>query len=113
MLIRCNQGCKLQGGTTTGSVDLDTNEVVCDYCGDDIENMSSFAVKSLISQGKILKKEGTKAFQFECKTCNKVVETIVEGDNVVGRGCDGDCKFEISSFAIRAMKSIDNSGDID
>lgn len=112
MIIRCNRGCKFKKGTVTGSVDLETKKVVCDHCGDDIENMSPFAVNSMISQGKVLKKEGTKAFQLKCSTCKKTVEAVSDGKNIVGRDCDGDCKFNITTFAMRAIKGLSGkSGD--
>lgn len=113
MLIRCNRGCTLQNGTTTGSVDQDVNKVVCNYCGEYVDGISDFAIKSMVSQGKVLKKEGTKSFQFKCVTCDKIVETALVDGEVRGKSCQGDCSFNISSFAIEAMKSVNKVGDND
>ena len=106
MLIRCNRGCTKQNGTTTGCVDLDTNDVVCDYCGDTIDGISSFAKQSMISAGKVVKNDKRKAFQFDCLTCQKTVDAVLAAGELRGEGCDGECKFNVSSFAINAMKSL-------
>ncbi len=106
MLIRCNRGCTEKNGTTTGSVDLDSNDVVCDYCGDVVDGISSFAKQSMISAGDVVKHDKRKAFQFDCVTCKKTVNATLVADELKGVDCDGECKFNVSSFAINAMKSV-------
>lgn len=107
MLVRCNQSCKLKDGSTTGSLDVESDEVICDYCDEVLEGISSFAKRMMQSNGDIVRRSKKKAFQFSCETCNKEVETILKNDEVVGSNCiKGECKFNISSFAIHAMKMV-------
>lgn len=108
MLIRCNAGCKLKGGSTTGSLDVERNEVVCDHCGEDIAGISSFAKNAMKSSGDIVRKKD-EPFQFKCQTCNKTVGTALdENDNLVGVACEkGNCSFEgVTEHIVHAMKAI-------
>lgn len=107
MLLRCKEKCKLRDGTTTGSLDLKTNEVVCDHCNETLPNVSPFTKNSMKHSGDILKEEVRKAFVFPCETCNKKVEAkVVEGDRVVGKGCEGDCSIKVPSVMIHNMKLV-------
>jgi ribosomal protein L34E len=106
MLIRCNRGCTLKNGTTTGSVDVDEDKVICDYCGDAIDGISSFAKQSMIRAGNVVKNDKRKAFQFDCVTCKETVETEIIAGELRGCDCDGQCKFNVSSFTLAAMKSL-------
>jgi hypothetical protein len=104
MLFNCNPGCPGKRGTTSGLVDLDQDEVVCEYCGDTL-NVSSFLKKTMKQNGQVLRK-AKKPFQYECETCDKSVETEVKGSKLVGKGCDKDCKFNVSNYTIYAMKKL-------
>lgn len=109
MLIRCNPRCKLKDGSTTGSLDVDSNEVICDHCGDIVDGISSFAKNMMKNNGDVVRKNKNKPFQFECQTCNKITETVLdEDDNLVGVSCeDGGCAFSgVAAQTVHAMKSI-------
>lgn len=109
MLIRCNPRCKLKDGSTTGSLDVDLNEVICDHCGKEMEGISNFAKNMMKSNGDIVRKNKNKPFQFECQTCNKTVETALdENDELVGMTCEkGGCSFrEVTEHTMHAIKAI-------
>jgi hypothetical protein len=106
MLINCKPGCVGRKSTTTASLDVDLDEVVCESCGEHLE-VSSFIKTSMKQRGDIVRTENRKSFQFDCLTCGKNVETEVIGVNLVGAGCKKECKFNVSKFTIHAMKKID------
>ncbi len=106
MLINCKPGCVGKKVTTTASLDVETNDVVCDFCGETIA-VSSFVKTSMKQRGDIVRKDDRKSFQFDCETCGKLVQTEVKGIKLVGKGCTkGGCKFNVSKFTIHAMKNI-------
>jgi hypothetical protein len=107
MLFNCNPGCSGKRGTTSGSVDVEQDEVVCDYCGETLP-ISSFVKDMMKRSGKIRKKV-PKPFQFDCKTCEKSIETKVSKGKLVGKGCDGDCKFDVSNYTVHAMKNLQDT----
>ena len=105
MLINCKPGCARKKTTTTASLDVAIDEVVCDFCGEYLE-VSSFVKNSMKQQGDIVRTENRKSFQFDCQTCNKNIETEVLGVKLKGVGCDKDCSFNVSKFTIHAMKQV-------
>jgi hypothetical protein len=67
MLINCTtKGC-LQ--STEAKLDRDTEEVICDSCGNAISNVTSFTKKALSSVGQVLRNKARKPFQQQCPTC--------------------------------------------
>lgn len=110
MLLRCNPGCKLSDGTTEGSLDPDTEEVICKNCSLELTNVASFTKRSMKSSGDVIKKDG-KAFIFDCKTCKKKVETSVVDGELKGLDCEKDCQFNVSRFMINSMKSVGTNDD--
>jgi hypothetical protein len=107
MLFNCNTGCSGKRGTTSGSVDTEQDEVVCEYCGDTLP-VSSFVKAMMKREGKV-KKKTPKPFQYDCKTCKKSVETKVNGSKLVGKECSGDCKFNVSNYTVLAMKNLQST----
>ena len=68
MLIMCTtKGC-LQ--MSEAKLDVKSNDVICEACGNVIENVTPFMKKSLKSIGQILRNNTKEAFQALCKTCN-------------------------------------------
>ncbi len=104
MLFNCNPGCSGKRGTTSGSVDIEQDEVVCEYCGETLP-VSSFVKDMMKREGKV-KKKVPRPFQFDCDTCKKSVETKVDNNKLVGKECSGDCKFNVSNYTIYAMKKL-------
>lgn len=105
MILRCNQGCKLSDGTTDGSLNLETNEVICNTCGDAIKGISDFAKLSMKNIGDIKRVNKKKAFVFPCKTCSKNVETEIVAGKVSGKGCkESKCSINITEFMVRVIQ---------
>jgi len=103
MLLNCKPKCTLQDGRTTGSLNTETNEVVCDYCSDIIPNISPFTKQSMRSTGDIVRKvKADKAFMFECESCKKPVETEVRDDKVFGVECGH--QLNVPRIVIHGMK---------
>ena len=80
MIVRCNPGCRLNDGMTSASLDVDSNQAICDECGIEIENVSSYSKLSMKKNGDVLRSKNRKAFVFPCQTCDESVEaSIVNG----------------------------------
>lgn len=110
MIVRCNPKCKLSDGQTNGSLDLETNEVVCTECGENICGISEFTKMSMRSIGDVVRKKQKKAFVFKCLTCKKDVETAMNSGVVVGKGCqqkEGKCQINITEHMVVALQSMD------
>ena len=109
MLINCKPGCVGKKITTTASLDVETNAVICDLCGESIE-ASSFTKNSMKQRGDIVRKDERKPFQFDCQTCGKLVETEISivgaSAKLIGKNCNKGCKFNVSKFTINAMKNL-------
>ena len=115
MLVSCNTGCKINGGTTEASLDLNSNEVICNVCGDNISGISKFTKLSMKNTGDVIK-EKKRAFTFECSHCDKRCEVEVVNHKSVGKNCQtkDKCMFKITSamkHAIEASSSNSKEGD--
>lgn len=67
MLINCTtKGC-LQA--TEAKLNRETGEVICENCGNPIENITPFTKKALNSIGQVLRGTTKKAFQALCDQC--------------------------------------------
>lgn len=111
MLLTCKPGCTGKKGTTTGSVDLSTDEVVCEYCGDNLP-VSKFAKQSMKSAGDVVKPKKA-AYRFKCETCVTMKEVEIISGVIKGISCKNDCKFNVSKFALTAMNTIKNNKESD
>ena len=110
MLVRCNNKCKINGGMTTCSLDVENNVVICDMCDDELVGISDFAKLSLKNSGKVLKKKKRKAFTFKCNTCSNMVEAKKDGGKVVGAKCTlGNCQINISKFMKEVIDEVDET----
>lgn len=106
MNLRCNPRCKKSDGSTEGSLDVERNEVVCKICGDDIANVSSFAKASMKSNKDIIV-PAKKSFMFECRNCNKKVETVIVNGVPYGKDCaTKNCTINISDIMSNAIEKI-------
>lgn len=115
MLVSCNTGCKKNGGTTDASLDISSNEVICNVCGDNISGISKFTKLSMKNTGDVIK-EKKRAFTFECSYCEKRCEVEVQNHKSVGKNCQtkDKCMFKITSamkHAIAASSKIKQDGD--
>jgi len=105
MLVSCNQGCKKNGGTTDASLNLKNNQVICNVCGDTINNISSFSKLSMKNNGDIIE-EKKRAFTFECSYCDERCEVEIENHKSVGKNCQtkDKCMFKITSAMRHALE---------
>ena len=106
MLVRCNLPCRLSDGQTDASLDPESNEAICNSCGDILPNISDFTKLSMKSNGDILRKKANKAFSFACQTCDKKVRVFSEENALIGDPCisDNDCSFNLTDSMISAIK---------
>ena len=111
MLVNCKLGCAGKKGTTNASLDLETDEVICDFCGEEL-SVSTFAKRGMKYQGDVIK-ASPKAFQFDCLTCKKHIETEIKNDKLVGKNCKKDCAFNVSKFTIHGMKELSSRKSIE
>ena len=107
MLLSCNQRCKKSNWTTDASLDLDRNEVVCNKCGDDLKNVSEFTKQSM-KRNKDIITVAKKAFMFDCKNCNKKVETVIVNGVPLGKNCTTkNCTILISEIMSSAIEKAE------
>jgi len=107
MIIRCNPKCKKSDGFTDGSLDVDTNDVICGECGDVVQTVSSYAKISMKANGDIIRTKKKKAFVFPCNTCEDDVETQFVKGILVGKECPNDqkgCKINITQHMVVAIE---------
>ena len=65
MLIACTtKGCM---ALTEAKLDRSSGDVICEQCGNAIENITPFMKKSLESVGQVLRSRAKQAFQTQCK----------------------------------------------
>ena len=104
MLIRCNPKCKLNDGMTDASLDIDSNDVICNHCGDVIGGVTEFTKTGMKSNKDIIKKNKKAAFVFKCDTCEDMVEVCYLNSKIKGKNClEQNCKINISDFMKTAI----------
>jgi hypothetical protein len=107
MILRCNQKCKFSDGVTDGSLDVDTDNVICNECGEIIEDVSLYSKLALKANGDILRSKNKKAFVFPCNTCEQDVETQFVNGILVGKECRNNqvgCQINITEHMIKAIE---------
>jgi len=108
MLVSCKQGCSGKKGSTNALIDLETDQVICESCGEEIA-VSPFTKSGMKQMGDFFRNTKKKPFQFDCETCSKnVAAELVDGEPR-GAGCEKKCKFNISKFALIAMQHTSSS----
>lgn len=86
-------------------LNLETNEVECTECGQNIKSITPFAKSQMKSLGQIKrdsKKE--KAFAVQCKYCKKTAPPKIVNDKVVCSLCDKHLDYLATSF-VNVIKS--------
>jgi hypothetical protein len=107
MLVRCNINCRENGGMTDASLDVKTGRAVCNDCGDELINISSYTKNSMKMVGDVIRGKNRKAFIFSCEECGESKEVDIIGDKIVGAECDYEnfnCKFSITDNMVDAIK---------
>ena len=107
MIVKCNQKCKLSDGFTDGSLDIDTDNVMCNECGEVLVDVSPYAKLAMKANGDILRSKKKKAFVFPCNTCEQDVETQFVNGVLVGKACQNDqvgCQINVTQHMIKAVE---------
>ena len=91
MLLNCtNKGC-LQSGTH--ELNVKTNEVICEFCGKSVSNITEMMKKTLKSIKQVIDTRVRKAFMMACKNCNANREVILDStNNTVCKVCGSEIK---------------------
>lgn len=111
MLVSCKKGCILNGGVTSAKFNVDEDRVECDFCEEELTDISSFAKEMMISNGFVKRNRIIESFTFHCKLCDKNVKTVVDNDIPIGEGCSDKCNIDIPEAMIFAIKSIRRGRD--
>jgi hypothetical protein len=107
MIVRCNQKCRYSDGFTDGSLDVDTDDVMCNECGEVLSEVSSYTKLAMKANGDVIRSKKKKAFMFPCNTCEKSVETQFVNGVLVGKVCDNDqkgCQINVTQHMIKAIE---------
>ncbi len=84
MLISCTtKGCMQ---LSEAKLDKDTKAVVCDVCGNEITNITSFTKKTLEVIGQVTKTK-KQPFQQHCNICKKDVTLFVQDEKAHCKQC--------------------------
>ena len=119
MLVKCNPECRENNGMTDGSLDVESNCVLCNDCGEEIRNISSYIKNSMKNVGDIVRRKARKAFTFPCEECGELKSVELSDEELVGKGCkysDRICKFSITKNMINAVRingEANNSNEFD
>jgi len=109
MIINCNtKGCMK---TTEAKLDLTTNEVICEECGNPIGNLTEFLKRTLKSIGQVIKSEKKTAFQSMCINCKKNQPLKIKGRTVFCTVCDH--QVFVSDAFFSGLKNFLTSQDED
>ena len=90
MIVRCNKLCKLSDGTTDASLDVESNNAICNECGEVLSGVSKYSKLSMKTTGDIIRSKKKKAFVFHCQTHDDHVETVFVNSRLVGKTCPDD-----------------------
>jgi ribosomal protein L37AE/L43A len=115
MIVRCNQGCKKSDGFTDGSLDVDSNEAICNECGETLNTVSSYAKLSMKTNGDILRSKNRKAFMFPCQTCDTNVEAQFINGILVGKNCSNNfegCKINVTEHMSKAIEEVQKRSEL-
>lgn len=107
MLVRCNPKCKESNGQTDCSLDIETNNAICNTCGDVLPDISEFSKLSMKTTGDIIRNTKSKAFTFPCNTCEKEVQAVMVNGILVGKNCPNNqsgCQINITETMATAVK---------
>lgn len=110
MLLECsNSGCHKSGDH---KLNKKTNEVICEFCGQPIKNISQIMKNTLSQLGQVIR-EHTKKFVGACLNCKAEREVILESINnkVVCKACGNEVKVPAPiKQALIELKKINENG---
>lgn len=107
MIVSCNQGCRKSDGFTNGSLDVESGEVICNECGEDLSSISEYAKLAMRANGDIIRSKKKKAFMFPCNTCDIDVEAQFVSGVLVGKACPKGgtgCRINTTEHMVKAIE---------
>ena len=107
MIVRCNPKCRNSDGMTDSSLDIDSNQAMCNECGEVLGGVSEFAKLAMKTNGDIIRSKDRKAFMFPCLTCDKSVETQFVSGVLVGKECQNNqegCRINVTEHMVVAIR---------
>ena len=110
MLVRCNSSCRKSNGQTDASLDVESDCIVCNTCGDTIDGLSDFCKLSMKANGDIIRTNYRKAFTFSCRGCDRMVEAKLSNGTLIGKLCKGDnknCDINVTEAMMSAIASME------
>jgi hypothetical protein len=100
MLLDCEtKGCRQK---TEAKLNVETNEVICDECGNVISNITRFTKKALKDLGQILRSHSKQPFQALCKTCNASRQLFIEDEKAYCKKCN--TQVHVTAAFLRGLK---------
>lgn len=101
MLIDCTtKGCLQK---TEAKLDVAANEIICDACGNKIENVTKYTKKALKDMGQIIRNNTKQPFQAFCKHCNGNMQLYVDAeDRAFCKNCNS--QVHITAAFLRGLK---------
>jgi ribosomal protein L37AE/L43A len=115
MLVRCNIGCKKSNGQTDASLDVESDMIICNTCGENVDGLSDFCKLSMKANGDIIRHKARKAFTFPCNTCDKHVEARFVDGILVGKPCQNNgsgCQINVTEAMLSAIKSTETPDEL-
>jgi hypothetical protein len=94
-------------------LDRDTNEVICDECGNVIQGITSFMKKSLEATGQVTRSIKKQAFQTQCLTCKKSQPMYVKERKAFCSGCNTHVKLSEAFLEQLMIYQSQKDKDID
>lgn len=91
----------------------DTNEVICDECGNAIPDITPFMKKSLEAIGQVTRSVKKQAFQTQCLTCKKSQPMYVKERKAYCSGCHTHVKLSESFLEQLMIYQAQKDKDID
>lgn len=100
MLINCTtKGC-LQ--SSEAKLDRDSNDVICDFCGNAITNVTPFTKKALSGIGQVLRHKAKQPFQQQCPKCNTSRSLCVKSERAHCERCD--TQIHVTAAFLQGLK---------
>jgi hypothetical protein len=86
MLITCTtKGCAQM---TEAKLNKATDEVICESCGNVIENVTSYMKKTLASIGQVMSGVKKQAFQALCPNCKRQQPLFMKDNHTYCQACN-------------------------
>lgn len=105
MLIQCNNlNCRK---TSEAKLNKSTDEVICEECGQVIDNISVYSKRTLLHIGQVLRTRPPQAFQKECPTCQVMRTLVLKDSKAFCEVCD--TQVEVHAAFIKALKIKHNA----